>query len=46
VADRKAVTTVASAGGNVDPLQYDLDEGPLGDASREHTPVVVEEMRP
>jgi transcriptional regulator with GAF, ATPase, and Fis domain len=48
VADRAAVTTVASTDGMVnrlDQLQYSLDEGPCLDAMRHHTSVVVDDMR-
>lgn len=48
VADRTAVTTVASTDAMVDcldQLQYSLDEGPCLDAMRHRTAVVVDDMR-
>jgi transcriptional regulator with GAF, ATPase, and Fis domain len=48
VADRHSVTTMASTGCMVDQLdrlQYRLDEGPCLDAMRQHTSVVVDDMR-
>ena len=48
VADRRSVTTMASTDGVVDrldQLQYRLGEGPCLDAMRDHTSVVVDDMR-